>query len=116
MLTEAEKTKILRHLGWPGKSIVPNSTLFSNWVNDRMIDLTPEIESCVRDLLDRLDDMDGKLEKAVCRASIKSVDGMVFRDDEIRILRRERYRIIKELARMLDIMPQTMGAMGSVGI
>lgn len=115
-LTEIEKHTIVRHLGWPAKTLLVNSTHYSNWVVSRLTDLTPEIESLVRDLLSRLIKMDEKLEKAVCRAGISEVDGITFREDELRILRNERYRIIKELSQLLDIPIQNGMGMGNVGV
>ena len=112
-LTATEKVKIVTDLGWPAKTVIDGSIHYSNWVDDRLTDLTPEIEACVRDLLSRLEKMDAKLEKATCRVSVKQVDGITFRDDEIRILRRERWRIIGELSDMLDI-PAKSRNMGSV--
>lgn len=115
-LSNRDKVKIVTDLGYPAKSVYPDSILYINWVDDRLTNLETEIEVCVRDLMRRLSDMDKKLEKAVCRAGISKVDNITFKskDEELRALRSERRRILKELAMTLDIPLQFGGSMGSV--
>lgn len=115
-LTDSEKIKIITDLCWPAKTLVPESTHYSNWVDTRINDLTDVIEQCVRDLLKRQLDMDKKLEKAVCRAGVSSVDGVKFRDNEIDILRKERKKLLNEMAALLDIPNRCGGMCGSVCI
>ncbi len=113
-LTDSEKIKIVTDLCYPALVTVPDSIHYTNWIDDRLSTLTDAIESCVRELLARLKDMDSKLEKAVCRAGIDRVDNITFRKDEISILRRERRRLLNELAAMLDIPNQCGGSMGNI--
>lgn len=115
--SDTEKVKIVTDLGWPGLTVVPDSIYYSNWVNDRLNTVTLPIERCVRDLMGRLEKMDEKLEKAVCRAGVEKVDGITFNKDEIRILRKERNKIICEMSMILDIPMQACGGgMGNVSI
>lgn len=112
--TDIEKVKIVTDLCYPALATVPDSIHYTNWIDDRLTNLGTAIESCVRDLLKRLKDMDAKLEKAVCRVGVSRVDNVTFNKDEIMILRRERRRILNELAAMLDIPNKCGGAMGNV--
>ena len=114
-LSQQEKVKIITDLGYAGLTVVPDSIHYSNWIDDRLSTITAEIERCIRDLLKRLQAMDEKLEKAVCRAGISQIDGIKFRDDELRILRRERRRILRELSDALEIpLMASGGAVGNV--
>lgn len=115
-LTDSEKVKIVTDLGWPALTVVVDSIYYSNWVNDRLDTLTAPIEACLRDLLERLEKMDEKLEKAVCRVSVSKVDNITFNKDELRILRGERLKIIREMSQLLDIPMCTGGMMGNVGV
>ncbi len=113
-LSAVEKVQVVTDLGWPGLTVEPNSIHFVNWVNDRLSTITAPMETLLRQYIKRLQDMDAKLEKAVCRASVSSVDGVTFNKDEIHILRKERYRILKEVSQLLDIPIMGSGSMGNV--
>jgi hypothetical protein len=112
--TDTEKVKIVTDLGYPGLVLVPDSIHYVNWINDRLDNLTTPIEACVRDILDRLEKMDLRLEKAVCRAGIERVDGISFNGSELALLRKERCKIIKELSLILDIPSNSCGSVGNV--
>lgn len=115
-LSNLDKVKIVTDLGYPGKTVYEGSILYTNWIDDRLTNLEGEIETCVRGLMKRLKDMDEKLQKAVCRAGIAKVDNITFKskDEELRALRAERRRILKEMSQILDIPLQGGGSMGSV--
>lgn len=116
-LSQDQKTQILFYLGWSGLTIVPDSTHFNSVVNDRIEGASeqPPIEKIVKNLLDKLEDIDLKLEKARCRASTSKVDNITLNNDEIYLLLKERRRCIRELADILDIpIVRSGGAMVSV--
>lgn len=116
-LSDSEKTKIVTDLGYPTLTIKPGSIHYANWINDRLVDITAEGERCVRDLLNRLLDIDKKLEKALCRVGIQRIDGITFQGagEELRYIRKERRRILCELSDALDIpLYACSGGQGSV--
>lgn len=115
-LSTLDKVKIVTDLGYAAKSVYPGSILYTNWIDDRLTNLEAEIETCVRDMLRRLKDADKKLEKALCRAGISKVDNITFKDkdEELRALRSERRKLLRELAIILDIPYRASSSMGSV--
>lgn len=112
--SDIEKTKIVRFLKWPVSVIDITKVQYSNWVNQRLELLLPPVEVVVRELLERLEKMDERLEKASCRLGVEQIDGVRFNKDEIRMLREERYRLIKELSEALQI--PICGASGFLSI
>jgi uncharacterized protein YdcH (DUF465 family) len=117
-LTTLQKVKIVSDLGYPAKAVYPDSILYINWVDDRISNLEADIETCVLDLLARLAKMDEALEKAICRVGLMKVDNVTFKgkDEELRALRKERFRLLNELADLLDIPNQTGGNMARVSV
>lgn len=104
-LTAKQKARTIYYLGWPGLTIVTSSTHFNSVVNDRLnvTDTEAEIERLVKELLTRLENCDDKLDKAKCRAAALSIDNLKLNPDEIRILKKERMRYVRELSDHLDI-------------
>lgn len=103
-LTSQQKHKVIFYLGWSGQTIVAGSTQYNSVVNDRLTNnLNADIEKLVKTLLEKLEKYDAALEAAKCRLSAKSVDKIEMNPDEIRMLRSERKRCIRELSDHLDI-------------
>ena len=102
-LAEKQKHRILFLLGWTGKTLIPTSTHFNSVVNDRLINLNTEIEKLVKELLTCVETVDAQLKEALCRLSAKSVNGITTNPEEIRELKKERRRYVRELADHLDI-------------
>jgi hypothetical protein len=106
-LTDKEKHKTIFYLGWSGLTIVEDSTQFNSVVRDRLgTTLKPlnlQIEKKVKELLEQLEALDESLEAARCRLSASRVDSITMNPDEIKWLRSERRRYIRELSDHLDI-------------
>ena len=102
-LTDAQKQNAVFYLGWSGKSIVVGSTNYNSQTADRLINLTPEIETRVLSILESLEEIDTKLGASWCRLAAKKVDEIELNPDEIRWLRSERKRLVKLLGQWLDI-------------
>jgi hypothetical protein len=115
-LTNLEKLKILGQLGWPAKTTDPTSLSFSNIVSDKLTDLPDEMLSEARRYLTRFDNLETKLDKALGRAGVKSIDDITLNsENEMDILRREKRKLVRELSVLLDIaMITNSGGMGSV--
>lgn len=103
-LTAKQKHKIVFYLGWSGLTLVSGSTQYNSVVNDRLgPTLNSEIESLVKVILEKLENVDEKLEEALCRLAASSVDNLEMNPHEIEMLKKERMRYIRELSDHLDI-------------
>jgi hypothetical protein len=115
-LTSPQKHKVVFYLGWSGQTLVVGSTQFNSVVNDRLTtNLNADIEKLVVDLLAKLEKYDVALEAARCRLATKSIDKIEMNPEEIRMLRSERKRCIRELSDHLDI-PITKSSSGMHGV
>ena len=114
-LSDTEKANVVFYLGWSGLTIVSGSTQYNSVVNNRLTNLNDEIERIVRGLLDRLEALDKKLDAASCRLSASEVQDIVLNPDEIRWLKAERRRLIRELSDHLDIPIEKSGGV-NVGV
>ena len=119
-LNSKEQQQILRFLGWAGLTVVPDATHFNSVVNDRLGNnpkkpLTIDIEREVKGILKRLLTIDEALEEALCRLTATKVDNVTTNKDEIRMLRGERKRWMRELSDILDI-PMMRSGSGSIKV
>lgn len=111
---DVEKTDIVTYLNYPGLTVVPDSIHYVNWIDDRLSTTNKFIESRARALLERIKGIDVKLEKALCQLGMEKVDNVTFNENVMDLLRKERKKLLKELAHILDIPPIGLGSMGSV--
>ena len=104
-LSDSRKMKIVTLLGWPGKTLVQSSTHYNSLVNDRLENLTPEIESLVKGMLTKIDDIDTKLNSSLGKAGLRRVGDIEFYGDgqSFSDLKTERKRLLKELSDITDI-------------
>jgi hypothetical protein len=103
MFTDAEKHNIVRVLGYPGAVLIPTNTAYSNIVNSRLNNLNNAIEDEARALLTRIEKLDSRLDGALDRASTKQVGDITLNPEEMQILRKERKRVVREMAELLDL-------------
>lgn len=104
-LSQKQKTETLFYLGYPGLTIVQDSTHYSGIIDDRLeaASVTPEICAMVIQLLKKIKNFDDCLEKAKCRLAASKVDNITMNKDEIMMLNKERRRCIKELADLIAV-------------
>lgn len=102
-LTDQQKSDIIFHLGWPGKTLVVDSTHFNKIAVDRMENLTPEIEARVTLILADIDAARVKIIAGQDRLSAKQVDTIILNDNEISLLKNDLRRLKKELSCLLDL-------------
>ena len=118
-LSDKDKQKIVYYLGWSGLTLVEDSTQFNSVVNDRLGTIAKPLNSIIekqaRDLLDCLEKVDSQLKEALCRLSASKVDNITLNQDEIRLLKGERRRYVRELSDHLDI-PITKSSSGMVSV
>ena len=102
-LTEKEKHKVVRYLGWSGLTIVANSTQFNSVVNDRLSVTTAEICKIAKEMLEKIELIDEQREQANCRLAASKVDDITMNERELAMLCKERMKWIRELSDHLDI-------------
>ena len=102
-LTDTQKQKILRYMGWSQDYIQENNRLYSAHITNRLNTITPETEADVVALLDRCIGIDAQLVEATAKLTISSIGNVRLNREEISMLRAERKRIIDEISTSLDI-------------
>lgn len=104
-LTDAQKQKILRYVGWPDIFVQQNKRFYSATINKRLSDLTPAAEADAIELYNRCISIDQQLAQAQKRLTVTSVGNIRLRRDEISALRSERRRIVQEMQTTLFLFP-----------
>lgn len=115
-LSDLEKFKIIRLLGHPAKTLVEDSTHYSNIIAGRLTNLPEPVVTLIRELLERLENIDEKLAKQIDRAGVQRLDDIVFSGRGIDELRKERRAVLNELSETLDIVNLRGGASANVSI
>lgn len=110
-LSDKQKADVVFFLGWPGKTLVVDSTNYNRTTAQRLENLSAGIESQVEGLLEKLKRNDERLEAASDRMAAKKVGDIELNGDELAMLRNERNRLRKLLSQLLDI-----PLMGSSGV
>jgi len=102
-LTDSQKADVIFFLGYPGKTLVENSTNYNRTTAQLLENLTEHIESQVRSLLAKLKAQDERLEAANDRVVALQVGDIEINPEELDRLKSERVRLVKMLSRLLDI-------------
>lgn len=114
-LTDTEKQKVLKYLGYPGKVIVEGSTHYHNTVAARLTNLTSDIETNVRACLTALDALETKYTASTGRMLVKKVGDIELNsDNEHSMLSKEHKRQKTLLSSILDI--PTRGGSVNIGV
>lgn len=98
-----QQQDIIFLLGWPGKTLLVDSTHYNSVIASRLVNLIPEIESQAVGLVVRIQHIDRILNQALNRMSTLEITDIKLDPNEAARLRRERRTIINELADLLDI-------------
>lgn len=115
-LSTQQMQDIIYYLGWPGKTILADSTHYNSVIYSRLINLIPEIEAQANSLVSRIKEIDEVLRCSINRASTLEVQDIKLNPEERLILRRERTKIIGELSDLLDIDIMKSGGGSMVGL
>lgn len=102
-LTDKQKEDVVLFLGWPTKTLVPDSTHFSNIFYDRLNNLSVEGEIKVIDLITKIDEVRTNIHEAQCRLVAEKVDNVTLNQDEIDELWDLERRYIQILSEYLDL-------------
>jgi hypothetical protein len=114
-LERSDQYRVLRYLGWSIRIIDPNSASYSG-ILTRMLNAFPDdAQDILLGMLDRLEDLDQKIQALANRSNIKAIDDIQFFQDSTGPLRTERKNLIQEVASLMD-MPIAAGStsMGTV--
>ena len=118
--TEPQKLKIVRLLGWPFNTIVEGTMSYSKTIADKLLSVPSDAEATVLALVTRIENLDTGLTAAVGQSGVKKIDDIEFfgasdGGTKMEELRKERKRLIKELAAMMDIAMGPGASGGSMG-
>jgi hypothetical protein len=102
-LTATQQQQVIKFLGWTGKTLIPESTHYNSYIFDRLQNLNPDIEAQSIEILGWLLAIDAKLFAALDRMSAREVGDIKINERESDLLRKERWRRIRELSDLLDI-------------
>ena len=102
-LTAAEQNKVVQLLGYGAKSIQAGSVIYDKVMNDRLHQLPPDAEIMVRSYLTSIYTIEGQIAAAPARLAAKEVDGLKMNLQELEMLRKERKKIAREIAAVVDI-------------
>ncbi len=98
------KNEILFLLGYPAKTIIDGSNLYNSIVADRLTDLDTFTEDRVESMLKDINAVRTNLTALKDQGKLKQVGDIVFNtENNDRTVKSEYKRLLKELARYLDI-------------
>lgn len=98
-----EKADIIFQLGWPGLTIVENTTDYSKIIVDRLTNASAPMISQTRSLLTRIALIDEKIQASTSRMLAKQIGDIILRDGETSLLRSEKKAVLRELSDLLSI-------------
>lgn len=107
--TSLQQNKIVQLLGYGGKTIQPGSVIYNKIINDRLQSVPVDTEELVLAYLASVNAIETQMLKAQKRLIAEKVGDIVLNKDELPDLRRERKRIVREMASLLDIPNQAIG-------
>lgn len=102
-LTSLQQNKIVQLLGYGGKTLQPGSVIYNKILNDRLQSLPVDAEELVLSYLESVQGIETQLLKAQKRLIAEKVGDIVLNKRELEDLRRERKRVSREMAVLLDI-------------
>jgi hypothetical protein len=102
-LSSTEMNKVMQLLGYGAKTIQAGSVIYNKIVYDRLTLLPVEAEALVRTNLAVIATIETQMAAASTRLIAKKVGDIELNNRELEDIRRERKRISKEIACILDI-------------
>jgi hypothetical protein len=115
-LTDKQRFDVVYYLGWPGKTLIPESTHYNSIVASRLVNLNQYIEAQTVGLLVRIAKIQSQLDVARVRTSAMSVGDIKMNNMELEQLRMEYMKWIKELSDLLDIKVEKRGSSRNIGL
>lgn len=108
-LSSQEQNKVVQLLGYGGKIVQAGSVIYNKILNDRLSQLPVDTESLVRSYLTQIYALEAQMNAAPARLAAREVDGVKINLEELPMLRKERRKIAREIASVLDIPYQGPG-------
>lgn len=102
-LTGSQMIKIVQLLGYGAKSIQAGSVIYDKVMNDRLHNLPPESETLITAYLTQVAAIECQMNVAPTRLSTEKLQDITLNRRELEDLRRERKRIAREIADLIDI-------------
>lgn len=102
-LTGSQMIKIVQLLGYGAKSIQAGSVIYDKVMNDRLHNLPPESETLIVSYLTSVHAIECQMAQAPARLAAEKVSDITMNRRELEDLRRERKRIAREIAELVDI-------------
>lgn len=116
-LSDENKSKIVYHLGYPGKTLVETSLQYDSRIVDRLTNLDTFTESQAIALIGQIESIKTKLVASPESFKLKQVGDIVFNVDTGLVLqKKELRRYLKELSSLLDIPLVGNSSMISIGV
>ncbi len=109
-LSSSQQSDIIYFLGWPGSTLIANTTGYNKIVVNRLTNTNATMETQAIALVTRLKAIDTTLTAAISRTLAKKVGDIEVNTDEMPMLRMEKKKVIRELSNLLDI--EVMGGGG----
>jgi hypothetical protein len=113
-LTTAQKAKIIQVLGYPAKSLDPDSVLYDKVLSDRLEDIPSDSETLAVSYLTSIAAIETQILAAPARFIAEQVGDIKLNTAEIEKLRKERKTLAKELGALLDV--PYIGKSNSIGV
>lgn len=102
-LTEEEKYKVIHYLGHNSRIITVGTRDYNSVIADSLLNLSPQGESYIRDLLVEVELVKAKLKSTRARMLVSKVGDIELNENEWTLLNKEYSRVLNELARAVDI-------------
>ena len=123
-LSPEQKFTVIRLLGWPAATLVPGDMSYSKIISDKLDRFPEGAEPQLLPLLTKYATLETKIDTSTTRAGLKRLDDIEFfgsegGSSEMTVLLKERKRIVREIASLLDIAigPGARGcSMGNISI
>lgn len=109
-LSATVQTKVMQLLGYGGKTLQAGSVIYNKVLNDRLANLPNDVESLITDYLAQIAAIETQIRAAPSRLTALQIDDIKLNNTELEQLRRERKRLAREMAVLLDIPYQGTGA------
>jgi hypothetical protein len=109
MFSSQEQNKIVQLLGYGSKVIQAGSVIYDKVMNDRLHQVPPDGETLIRSYLAQIALIENQMNVAITRLTARKVDDLEMNLDELPMLRKERKKIVREIAYHIDIPIVAMG-------
>lgn len=105
MLTQPQKIKIVRTLGYPFGTIDESSTSYIRTIAQKIDAITGDAQAEVESILERIELIEEQRIASIAQAGVRRIDDIEFTGTQHSDLLGERKRQVMELAQLIDVPP-----------